>query len=295
MFAIYHNRDLDGITSGAIIKLKYPDSKMIGYDYGEVFDIDEIAGEPIIMADVSFPMETMFRLAESSNWQLTWIDHHISAINAYKSYIGSNQSFCTAILEDGIAACEGVWKYLFKDKEMPISVKLIGEYDTRRNSDKVHWENEVLPLQFGLRSYCNSIESFPIEVLTNERIVSNIINEGKTILRYQSLVDDQQCKKAAFECEFEGYRAICLNGGTYNSDVFKSIYDESKHDLMISFQLIGKIWTVILFTTKDEVDCSLLAKNRGGGGHKKAAGFQVKNIDTVFDFLMVNDKEKIKI
>jgi oligoribonuclease NrnB/cAMP/cGMP phosphodiesterase (DHH superfamily) len=52
MIGVYHNRDLDGFTSGAIIKLKYPDAKMIGYDYGQPFE-QEVTGEPIIMADVS--------------------------------------------------------------------------------------------------------------------------------------------------------------------------------------------------------------------------------------------------
>ncbi len=50
MIGVYHNRDLDGFTSGAIIKLKYPDAKMVGYDYGQPFE-QEVTGEPIIMAD----------------------------------------------------------------------------------------------------------------------------------------------------------------------------------------------------------------------------------------------------
>lgn len=31
MIGLYHSEDLDGFTSGAIIKLKYPEAKMIGY------------------------------------------------------------------------------------------------------------------------------------------------------------------------------------------------------------------------------------------------------------------------
>jgi len=105
MIGIYHNRDLDGFTSGAIIKLKYPDAKMIGYDYGQPFE-QEIIGEPIIMSDVSLPMKTMVKIAQLSNWQLTWIDHHISAINDYKEFVGNGENFCHAVLENGIAACE---------------------------------------------------------------------------------------------------------------------------------------------------------------------------------------------
>lgn len=286
MIGVYHNRDLDGFTSGAIIKLKYPDAKMVGYDYGLPFE-QEITGEPIIMADVSLPMKTMVKIAQLSNWQLTWIDHHISAINDYKEFVGDGESFCNAILENGIAACEGTWKHLFPEKQMPLAVKLLGEYDTWRNSDKQRWENEILPFQFGMRLYCNSVDSFPIEVFENEELVKQIIHEGLTVLKYQSQVNELQCKKASFETEFNGLRAICLNGGGFNSDVFKSIYDESKHDIMMPFQFDGKKWTISLYTTKDEVDCSVIAKANGGGGHKKAAGFQVEDISKVFSKIQI--------
>lgn len=284
MIGVYHNKDLDGFTSGAIIKLKYPDAKMVGYDYGMPFEMD-ITGEPMIMADVSLPMKTMLKIAQLTNWQFTWIDHHISAINDYKEFVGEGETFCKAILENGIAACEGTWKYLHPDIEMPLAVKLLGEYDTWRNADKKHWDEEVLPFQFGMRLYCNSVETFPTDILVDENKVLRIINEGKLVLKYQSQVNELQCKKAAFEMEFEGLRAICLNGGGFNSDVFKSVYDENKHDIMMPFQFDGKKWTISLYTTKDEVDCSILAKSKGGGGHKKAAGFQVENISTIFSLI----------
>ena len=286
MIGVYHNRDLDGFTSGAIIKLKYPDAKMIGYDYGQPSE-QEITGEPIIMADVSLPMKTMVKIAQLSNWQLTWIDHHISAINDYKEFVGEGETFCNAVLENGIAACEGAWKHLFPNKEMPLAVKLLGEYDTWRNSDKQRWDNEILPFQFGMRLYCNSVDSFPVEVFENEEFVKQIIHEGLTVLKYQSQVNELQCKKASFETEFNGLRAICLNGGGFNSDVFKSVYDESKHDIMMPFQFDGKKWTISLYTTKDEVDCSIIAKANGGGGHKKAAGFQVEDISKVFSQIQI--------
>lgn len=286
MIGVYHNRDLDGFTSGAIIKLKYPDAKMVGYDYGETFE-QEVTGEPIIMAGVSLPMKTMVKIAQLSNWQLTWIDHHISAINDYKEFVGDSETFCNAILENGIAACEGTWKHLFPDKQIPLAVKLLGEYDTWRNADKQRWESEILPFQFGMRLYCNSVDSFPIEVFENEELVKQIIHEGLTVLKYQSQVNEWQCKKASFETEFNGLRAICLNGGGFNSDVFKSVYDENRHDIMMSFQFDGNKWTISLYTTKDDVDCSAIAKTNGGGGHKKAAGFQVEDISKVFSQIQI--------
>lgn len=295
MIGIYHNRDLDGFCSGAIIKKKYPDATMIGFDYGDSLSdlIDSIPkGEPIIMADVSLPMAGMMNLAQHSNWQLTWIDHHISAINDFKKVTEEREVFCNVVLDISHSACEGAWSYLFPSLEMPVMVTLLGEYDTWRNENPSRWSDEILPFQFGMRVWCNSLETFPHwwlnqqspspHDISEKTFIRDTISQGKTILKYQSQINAAQCKKAAFEIEFEGLRAICLNGGGFNSDVFKSVYDESKHDIMMPFQFDGKQWTISLYTTKDEVDCSVIAKSKGGGGHKKAAGFQVKEISKIF-------------
>jgi len=286
MIGIYHNRDLDGFASGAIMKLKYPDIKLVGYDYGQPLEL-ETTGEPIIMADVSLPMKTMVKIAQMANFNFTWIDHHISAIKDYKEFVGVGESFCKAILDNSISACEATWKYLFPDKEMPTSILLLGEYDTWRNQDKMRWDNFILPFQFGMRLDCNSPDTFNhtlfhTEINNYDRFIHEIIKDGHTVLKYQKQVNEAQCKKAAFEFEFLGMKAICLNGGGFNSDVFKSIYSEDKYDLMMPFQWDGKQWTISLYSTKPEIDCSVIAKTKGGGGHKGAAGFQVKDITEVF-------------
>lgn len=290
MICIYHSKDLDGYCSGAIVKLKYPDVKLIGFDYGQQLPMNDIPeGEPIIMIDVSLPMTAMEVLAKWSKYKLTWVDHHISAINEYKKYIGEGETFCHAVLEDGISACEGGWKYLFPNSFMPTSVKLLGQYDTWRNSDKDRWDNAIMPFQYGMRMICSSPETFPTDLFKTYSVndietnspVYGIIHDGKLILEYQKVQNERACK-SAFEIEFEGLRAITLNNGGANSQVFESVYDESKHDVMIPFVFTGKHWTFSLYTTKDEVDCSMIAKSKGGGGHKKAAGFKLEELPDEF-------------
>lgn len=307
MVIIYHSKDLDGFTSAAICNRKYPDAKLIGFDYGQKLPMDEIPmGEPVIMVDVSLPMQDMAHLSIHSGHQMTWIDHHISVINEFKNYQDPDLQAITAVLENGIAACEGAWKYLFPDESMPTAVKLLGEYDTWRNQDREKWDNEILPFQFGMRAICNSAESFPAELLmpdTNNtdmehvsvfethwyvhrtEVINEIIRNGKSILKYQAQTNEFICKRAAFEHTFKGLRAICLNGGGFNSDVFKSVYDPFKHDIMMPFQFNGKFWTISLYSTKPEINCSEIAKSMGGGGHKAAAGFQVNNIREIFEFM----------
>jgi len=282
MIGIYHNRDLDGFCSGAIIKHLYPDAKMIGADYGKELDLNEIDG-PVIMADVSFPMDFMVKISEKSGKDFTWIDHHVSAIKAYNAFIGTGESFCESVLVDGTAACELTWKELCSDP-LPLAVKLLSMYDTWQNKDAAYWDNIILPFQFGMRLYCNSLETFPTQVFVDEALVLNIIEQGKIVLKYQEQQNEVFCK-SAFECNIDGNRAICLNTGMFNSGVFKSVYDPTKHDIMVPFKYDGKQWIVSFYTTNPKIDCSIIAKNYGGGGHAQASGAQFDDIRKIIKII----------
>lgn len=291
MIVIYHSRDLDGYCSGAICKKKYPEAKLIGYDYGQAIPYDELSpGEPIIMVDVSLPMDEMGKLAEYTNWHFTWIDHHASAIKDFEDYKSKKVTIWPSILEDGISACEGAWKYLFPNEEIPLAVKLLGEYDTWRNQDNVRWENEILPFQYGMRLDIKSAEDFPQLLFqkSGNTLLSETKLRGKTIFEYQRS-QNEIAMRGSFDFEFEGLRILACNGGGFNSQAFESKWDEEKYDAMMPFKYDGKKWIFSLYTTKD-IDLSIIAKKYGGGGHKKACGFTltteqlVNNMPQIFGF-----------
>lgn len=98
------------------------------------------------------------------------------------------------------------------------------------------------------------------------------ISSGEIILSYQKKQNEIQSKNS-FEAKILGLRAICLNTVNFNSMAFDNVYNEENHDLMITFQFNGKNWKFSLYSTKDEIDCSEIAKKFNGGGHKKASGF----------------------
>lgn len=276
MLIIYHSRDLDGFTSGAILKRKFPQADLLGYDYGQDIPlIDD--GEDVILVDVSFPIPLLFEICQRVN-SFVWIDHHVSAINEFNTYPDAPKNL-TVVLENGIAACEIAWTWAFPDIEMPLAVRLLGMYDTWRNANLDMWEGQIMPFQYGMRAHCAGPLSFPQYVLEQnaEFEVNGIIHTGKTLLEYQREQDKRACK-GAFVFLWGNYRVIALNGGGFSSTAFKSVYDSEKHDLMMPFIFNGKFWVVSIYTEKD-IDCSEIAKKLGGGGHKKAAGFQVPTYD----------------
>lgn len=282
MVCIVHDRDLDGHCCGAILKYKYPDAKIVGYDYGQPIPWDEVHdGEPVIMADVSLPMPDMHTLWLKSGRNLVWVDHHISAIKAHEQWVIDNGKFLTPVLNASISACEGAWMYLFPREAVPEAVELLGTYDSWRNKDKDYWNYRVMPFQWGMRMECTSPETLDTELFRpGNKEVDAIIKQGEMILRYQKQ-QYERTAKFAFETVFEGLRCICINAGGGNSTMFESVWDEEKYDAMVPMFYSGRGWTFSMYTTKD-IDLSVIAKKHGGGGHAKACGFQKAELPEEF-------------
>lgn len=282
MIVIYHSADLDGVASAAICKKKYPEAKLIGYDYWQELPWDQLpAGEPVIMVDVSVKMPEMCRLAEHCG-ELTWIDHHGSAIDEFEQYSCEGKKSIIAILKVGLAGCELTWDHLYNGTPMPKAIQLLGAYDVFRQDNAEYWNSQVLPFQWGMRLVTKTkIENFDDFFLMEDRYtltdISDIMQDGTTILQYQ-FQQDEAAMRGAFEIQFQGLRAIACNIKGVGSLAFQSVYDPEKHDLMVAFGYGHGKWAFSLRTTHEHVDVSLIAKQFGGGGHKKAAGFAVKEL-----------------
>jgi len=268
MKAFYHDSDLDGHCSGALIKIKHPECELIGINYGDKFPWGAIndKNEVVFMVDFALqPFSDMVKLEKQC--KLIWIDHHISAINIAHStgFLAKEQS-----LEDGIGACVLVFKYLFPDKILPTFVKLLGEYDVWNHTDP-----RALPFQYGMRLLDTKPENTQMwHTLFDVEMVHRIVEDGGIVLKYINQYNDKYARACMFEIEIDKLKCIAINKMLANSQLFDSIWDEKKYHAMVTFGWRNKSWTVSLYTTRNDVDVSIIAKNRGGGGHRQAAGFQ---------------------
>lgn len=274
MKCFYHSADLDGHCSGAIVKYAFPECEMIGINYGQEFPWDTIEEDEVVfMVDFSLqPFEDMEKLNDTCV-ELHWFDHHKTAIDeAHKRgfFASGVQS-----LEVGKAACELVWGWL-NETEIPPTVRLLGRYDVWDHSNP-----DTLPFQYGMRFIEDTSPDdqnlwVPLFKGSN-KYFHEILSRGRVLLKYETTQNAKFCKAYAFKTELNGMKAICANRGFTNSKLFDSVYDPEEHHLMIAFcrlKLPAQKWTVSLYSTRDDVDCSAIAKSFGGGGHKGAAGFQ---------------------
>lgn len=279
---IYHEADLDGVMSAAIVKKYFKgDIDLLPYNYGkEIPDVNKY--DKVFVVDVSFGDRTRFLFDEweDKGIDVTWIDHHKTAIEAVKDYNVKGKR------RIGTAACELTWEYLFDDIETPDVVKLLSAYDVW-DHDRFEW-SDVLSFQYGMRGYRGLDVDMVREVLNkaNGEFVSDMIRNGEAIIEYIIEKNRGEMKMFSFEADIFGYKAICMNTTEFNSTTFESMYDPRKHDLMMPFCWNGRFFRCSFYTTKKEVDVSALARkaNPGGGGHKAAAGFQL-SVEDMMEFL----------
>jgi oligoribonuclease NrnB/cAMP/cGMP phosphodiesterase (DHH superfamily) len=268
---IYHSRDLDGWMSGAIVKAAYSLTELYGWDYGKTIP-DLSIYDKVVMVDISFPKEVM----QSITNKLIWIDHHISAIKDIA--LLDPLPFIEGLRNDKFAACELTWKYFFEGERLPEIVRLLGRYDCfgHKGTDE---EQKVLEFQYAARSYWKSVDDCYKALKQEEhRIVESFSEIGKGIYKYLC-TEAEQAYANRFLIVLDGYYFACVNKERFNPINFGINYHNDKatdnywYDGFACFWYANGRYNYSLYNDNGQVDCSVIAKNRGGGGHKGASGF----------------------
>lgn len=371
---VYHSIDLDGWMSAAIVKHWFGNQEVktkdlgngvkelidesiefVGYNYGQ--PIPDLSGyDKVIMCDILFPKEEMFKLADLGRIKFIWIDHHISAIKDNKEILESEVVYPDGLRDTEYAACELTWKYFFPNKTMPEIVRLLGRYDCfgHKGTDE---EQKVLEFQYGARQCISNYEdaysviSMPKE--HQETFVYNTLEKGESVYQYLC-TEAKQTYKNGFKIildekisdSFTIHRKfICINKERFNpinfgidyhknieeiywcierkneygllcedysvntdsmadnilkfkikkeadtflsSFEFRNLFKTEEHmwiskgyDGAACFHYANGKWNFSLYNDNGSVDCSVIAKQFGGGGHKGAAGFVVEDINTI--------------
>lgn len=266
---------------------------MFGYNYGQ--PVPDLSGfDQVIMCDISFPLASMDLIASGVSIiqrDFIWCDHHISAIKECSVYSNGEYLAGYGGLRDvNFAACELTWRYFFPDETMPEIVRLLGRYDCFGHKGTSE-ETKVLEFQYGARQIISNHEQ-AYEWLKNCMIESKnkhdefapceyrIWEAGKGIYGYLC-TEAKQSYKNGFKLTLFGedlnvFQFICINKERFNPINFGIDYHADGYEGAACFhrRSDGK-WAFSLYNDNGLVDCSIIAKSLGGGGHKGASGFIV--------------------
>lgn len=290
MKVFYHKADLDGLASAAIIQstTEWKDAEFIGVDYGDYYDFKKIEkNEKVIVADFTFePFSQMLELSKISN--LLWIDHHWSSIKEFHNHFSDYGlvpfapgtipfKYHLGYEKNTKSAALLVWEYFYPDRPATTGLKMISDYDVWKHDH----DPDIEFFQLGLRNKVTTFENYTLKsaIFENDNgFIESLIDDGRFIKNYLVKEYKNYAKEHAFEGELvKGLPGIFINRAFTGSPLFDSVYNPEKHKLMVVYtQRNDKRWHYSLYTTHDDVDCGAIAKSLGGGGHKKAAGFNIK-------------------
>jgi oligoribonuclease NrnB/cAMP/cGMP phosphodiesterase (DHH superfamily) len=272
--------------------------KLIGIDYVDVdsHDLSFLTKEDeVIMVDFSFPLDKMLKIKDSTK-SFVWIDHHKTSLDACKDLV------LEGLQVDGISGCELTYMYFkmnlkdssyvkeqAKDLLSKIRIKCpivywLGRYDVWDKSQS-NW-SFMSKLQLGLRtmdldpSIPEALEWwFKKGFLCDDLDILKYCEAGIEVSKYLSVNNKKYIKDYGYKASiigFEELSSFALNTGNKGSGQFGSLIEE--YDVCIRFVFNGEKFDISFYSQKDNVDCSVIAKTYGGGGHKGAAGCVISDI-----------------
>jgi uncharacterized protein len=271
----YHRIDFDGKMSAALVKRyhKHMDVKLYGVNWGdnlnEIIDSAEITNDDIVfVVDFCFDFDKMKEIEEKC-LNFVWIDHHVSAI---EKAIELNY-YPKGLRLVGHSACELCWEFFNETKPFvqPRAVRWLGRFDVWDHSDE-----KTIPFQYGLKLFDNKriFKFLDILIDDDEEFLQTVLDKGYTIEKYEQEERRKNAKKGCFELNWENYKFIALNTPISNSFAFVGSWDQNKYDAMLTFFMTKNFkWRIGMYSDKDNIDLSQIAKKHGGGGHYRAAAF----------------------
>lgn len=291
---IYHSEDFDGICSAEIVRKYFSDFfnnselglillKFIGATYGTNIDEKSLVGKVIICCD--YTPENFKNIIKNSKYTI-WIDHHKSSMLSMKDFISDNFE---KVLSTDYSACEGVWRYFYSNKEVPVAVEYLSMFDNFSFTEDE--KDECMCFQYGMKAHGKMAEidgsTWNDVFESDQQFITDVLVLGENIKKYQEEHYDKKVTERTsrttelmISSSNKKYRVIFINAPYSFSEVFKSIYDKDKHDIMMTGYLSSdKMWNYSFYCPVDkDIDVSLIAKEFGGGGHKGAAGCRSKDL-----------------
>lgn len=264
------------------------EKEFIPINYGMEFPFESIhPNEQIFIVDYSILPEEMDRLLEITE-DVTWIDHHQSAIKRYENYPRDIKG----LRYDGIAGCMLTYCYFkhmvifqhdngnvaaipFNElmiQDAPMFTKYVADFDVW----KFEYGDTTRKFEMGLQLYytepdCDAGDNVWKAMLRyGWELVDEIISKGEDLITYRDNWAKEYCESKGFETEFCGYKCFAMNLGLCGSPEFKSV-DDGTYDMFIGFCFDGEKWSYSL--RSENVNVAEIAMMYGGGGHPGAAGF----------------------
>ena len=244
-----------------------------------------VADRDVYILDFSFSPDIINAIHRKAA-TLTWIDHHLSAFQAFgfdptkRKHINDIEVDLEIILDPNKSGCVLAWEHFHPDVAAPDLLLYIQDRDLWR------WRlHDTRDVATALRSRPFTFENFN----DAHRHIGQLIVEGDAMNRLfdQQLADIVKKPVPVGLHDQVGMSVNCT----------PQFASEAGNTLAQAYGLFGMTWVVgeggqvfVSLRSVGDYDVSALAKRFGGGGHRNAAGFK-----TTFDKLKFNDQGVLEV
>jgi oligoribonuclease NrnB/cAMP/cGMP phosphodiesterase (DHH superfamily) len=281
---VSHIADIDGMGSVVLSKIYFKDIDYILIDIEELIEVlklDLSSYKDIYICDISMREECIKYLLDNENLskKIHHFDHHESEV------VNNKYDFINEVISINdrlTCGTELFYNYLLTlDNKKCIDNNFIKEFvESTRSNDTWDISSKLRDMGVNLGTLHNIVgPQFYINLIANMDIKDNFyIPED-----YIKLIDNEndkrnnyinKCKINSIVTNLDGYRVCVSISEEYRSFVGNSLCtDDIDYTLIINFYRNR----CSLRCRKDDIDVGLIAKDfsPSGGGHKKAAGFNI--------------------
>lgn len=275
----------DGYAAAWVAHKANPGAEVVGCWYQcaeEDLPVLE-SGDRAIIVDFSFPANILQRWSDAGV-DILLLDHHKTAMEHLGDISQFSEHFKGTIKFD-MAECGATlaWKHFFPDKEVPLFLGYVKDRDLwikeMPGSDAVHEVVSKLGRSFDLYDLLLTYD----ESASKQTQIFVLAGIGEVLLLPKRRVIAAIASRAtpAVFLEFEDIPIILLAGDgsedRLTSDLCEELYTKRYPDaLFVACQTSDGTWSLRSNKNHPEggFDVGALAKSKGGGGHRNAAGFK---------------------
>ena len=266
---IYHANCTDGFGAAyAAWKLLGDRAEYHAAKHGE--PPPDVTGKNVVVLDFSYDNATTKRLMKEAKSFLV-IDHHKSAV------VELHDVTCTRFDMNHSGAMLA-WKFFHPGKESPRLIKFIEDRDL--------WKWEIpYSKEFSAAFDMVPFDFEEFDKYLDDSAVDNAQERGAYILAYSKTVISKIAKQAVPR-KMDGKDVLVVNSSHWMSEIGAALSPKCDFAVIWFYDHDTRQVKVSLRAHHEDSDVSEIAKKYGGGGHRKAAGFNLPvgiNIETIFD------------
>jgi len=261
MKVLYHAGCDDGFGAAYAIWLKHGyQAEYIPVQHGQPFP-EVSPGETVYVVDFSYSRDILKRVADRC--KVVVLDHHKTAMEdlADLPFAHFDMNKSGAVL---------AWEYFHPNEPIPLLLTYVQDYDLWTKELAYTNENKAWRGSFP-RTFC-SWQEMALAISRDDKWKT----EGEAILRSEKLHIQHRVSQA-FEVTIDTHVVLAVNETQYFSEVAGELAKDTRYPFGACFFIRGdglKIWSLRSDRNLGDFDVSAVAKLRGGGGHRNAAGFK---------------------